>query len=140
MGAVVNQTLSVNVEDKKLNQEGKNNKFDFKKIDNVALKALCILGMVTGGVLAIGGAAVLTYALVVSGALLPLLAIGAYIGSGALYLTYIFFAHPVTALGAVVTLPIAGVAFAYPFVLTICGGALPGIGLISLSAWGWSKL
>ncbi|CRX38209.1 hypothetical protein [Estrella lausannensis] len=111
-----------------------------QKAGAVALKILAGLGKVLGFVAAIAGAALATKFAISSGLIVPLVLAGAATGTTLLYYTSVLCTNPITSLGAVVTLPAAGVAFGAPFVFPAFAGALPGIGLMNLSSWAWKAL
>lgn len=111
-----------------------------RKAGRAVLKVLAVLGMILGSALALGGAALSIKFTLASGLMAPLFLFGAACGTGLLYFTGEICSNPVTALGAAFTLPAAGIAYGFPFLLPLAVGALPGAGLISLSSWGWKAL
>lgn len=111
-----------------------------RKVGKLALKILAGLGKILGFAVALGGAAIATKFAITSGLIVPLVLFGAATGTTLLYYTGVLCSNPITALGSVLTLPAAGVAYGAPFVLPAFVGALPGIGLMNLSSWAWKAL
>lgn len=111
-----------------------------KRIGKIFLKLFAALSIAVGTPVSIAGAIVLTKWTIASPALVPLFQIGFNIGVSALGLSAMLLSNPITALGAIFTLPAAGIAFTLPFSLPIIVGALPGAALASLGGWAWSKL
>ena len=108
-------------------------------IGKIALKALAISAIVLGSAAALAGAVVVTKLVVATGILAPLLVPCVVAAASVMEFTFLLLKHDSTALGAMFTVPLAGVCLA-PFLLPIAIGAAPGAGLIGLGAWGWSAL
>jgi hypothetical protein len=108
----------------------------------VSLKVAAIAAIVIGSVLAVGGGIALT---VLSFTIYPVIMVGATtamwpVGAALLEVSFSLLENDATAVGCLFTLPVAGVMFGTPFILPPLIGAAPGIGLLSLGAWGWSEL
>ncbi len=111
----------------------------WRTIGKIALKVLCAISIGVGIAAAIAGALFVTKLSVATGIIIPLIVPCVAAAGYITYFSVMLMKNHVTALGAVVTLPMAALCLA-PVMSPAAIGAIPGGALIGLGAWGWSAL
>jgi hypothetical protein len=105
---------------------------EMSRTKEISLKILGTAAIVAGIALAIAGSGVTTGLSMTFGITAAIATVTTPIGSALLALSSSSLSNPFTALGCVVLLPTAALAYSLPFVIPAVVGAIPGIALIAL--------
>lgn len=131
------------------NETSKNDrKEQLMRIGKVTLKVLALIGMVSGVALSLGGGAAFLVGVGSTAAFgavaSSVMKVSVIAGTGLLKWGRLFLPEPLRTLTVPLGLAAAAVCFVTPIfsllALTFSIGMIPGIGLVSLSAWQWETL
>lgn len=109
----------------------------WSNVAKVALKVLSVAVITIGAVVAVAGAIIFTNRIISIGVLEPLLLPSVAAAQQVAHLSFMLLSNNVTALGAMVTFPLAAVCLT-PFLIPASVGALPGAAIMALGIWTWN--